>query len=159
MDKIYVETTVVGNVAGRIQTNPDVAARQRDTRHWWDWASKHYELVISQLVLDECQGGDPEAARERLEVVKSLTVISINDDARLLARLLGEKGAVPVSEPRDALHVAVAAVQGVQYLVTWNCKHIANATLRSKIEKTCIEAGHSPPIICTPPEIPGDNDD
>jgi len=69
MDKIYVETTVVGNVAGRIQTNPDVAARQRDTRHWWDWASKHYELVISQLVLDECQGGDPEAARERLEVV------------------------------------------------------------------------------------------
>lgn len=159
VDKIYIETTVVGNVAGRIQPNPDVATRQRDTRQWWGWASKHYEFVISQLVLDECRGGDPEAARERLEAIQSLTMMRIDDDARDLARLLGEAGAVPISEPRDALHIAVAAVQGVQYLVTWNFKHIANATLRSKIEQTCIDAGHSPPIICTPPEIPGEDDD
>jgi len=159
MDTIYIETAVVGDVAGRIHANPEVAIRQRDTRRWWDWASKHYNFVISQLVLDECRGGDPEAAQERLDVIKSLTVLKINEDARNLAHLLGRKGAVPVSEPRDALHIAVAAVQSVQYLVTWNFKHIANATLRSKIEKTCIDAGYPPPIICTPLEIPGDEDD
>ena len=88
-----------------------------------------------------------------------LTVLAITDDARALARELNAEGAVPQSEPRDALHIAVAAVQRVQYLVTWNFKHIANATMRSKIEQTCRDAGFEPPIICTPPEIPGDSDD
>ncbi len=109
MDLIYVETTVIGNVAGRIHSNPDVVSRQRATRAWWDSTASQYELAQS--------------------------------------------------EPRDALHIAVAAVQRVQYLVTWNFKHIANATMRSKIEQTCRDNGFEPPIICTPPEIPGDSDD
>lgn len=159
MDLIYVETTVIGNVAGRIHSNPDVASRQRATRTWWDSASSRYELAISQLVIDECGDGDPEAAQERLDVLGDLTVLAITDDARALARVLNAEGAVPQSEPRDALHIAVAAVQRVQYLVTWNFKHIANATMRSAIEQTCRDAGFEPPIICTPPEIPGDSDD
>jgi len=159
MELIYVETTVIGNVAGRIHSNPDVASRQRATRSWWESASARYELAISQLVIDECGDGDPAAAQERLDVLDALTVLAITDDARALARLLNAEGAVPQSEPRDALHIAVAAVQPVQYLVTWNFKHIANATMRSKIERTCRNAGFEPPIICTPPEIPGDSDD
>lgn len=159
MDSIYIETTVIGNVAGRIHPNPDVASRQRTTRTWWDWAASRYELAISQLVIDECGDGDPAAAQERLEVLDGLTVLAITDSARALARVLTAKGAVPQAEPRDALHIAVATVQRVQYLVTWNFKHIANATMRSKIEQTCRDAGFEPPIICTPPEIPGDWDD
>ena len=159
MDLIYIETTVIGNVAGRLHANPDVASRQRSTRTWWDSAGSQYELAISQLVIDECSDGDPAAAQERLGVLDGLTVLAITDDARLLARVLNAEGAVPQSEPRDALHIAVAAVQRVQYLVTWNFKHIANATMRSKIEQTCRDAGFTPPIICTPPEIPGDSDD
>jgi hypothetical protein len=159
MDLIYVETTVIGNVAGRIHSNPDVASRQRTTRSWWNTAALQYELAISQLVIDECGDGDPAAAQERLDVLDGLTVLAITDDARALARVLNGEGAVPSSEPRDALHIAVATVQRVQYLVTWNFKHIANATMRSKIEKTCRDAGFEPPIICSPPEIPGDTDD
>jgi PIN domain len=159
MDTIYVETTVIGNVAGRIHSNPDVAARQRTTRTWWSSVATRYELAISQLVLDECSDGDPSAAQERLEVLRDLVILAITDEARQLARTLTSEGAVPQSEPRDALHIAVAAVQRVQYLVTWNFKHIANATTRTRIEQVCRDAGFTPPIICTPPEIPGDDDD
>jgi len=159
MDLIYVETTVIGNVAGRLHSNPDVASRQRTTRTWWNTAAPKYELAISQLVIDECGDGDPAAAKERLDILDDLTVLAITDDARALARVLNAEGAVPPSEPRDALHIAVAAVQRVQYLLTWNFKHIANATMRSKIEQSCRDAGFEPPIICSPPEIPGDTDD
>ena len=159
MDLIYIETTVIGNVAGRIHADPDVASRQRATRTWWSSAGSRYQLAISQLVIDECSDGDPSAAQERLDVLDGLPLLAITDDARSLARLLTDEGAVPQSEPRDALHIAVSAVQRVQYLVTWNFKHIANATMRSKIEQTCRDAGFEPPIICTPPEIPGDSDD
>ena len=159
MDLIYVETTVIGNIAGRIHSDPDVASRQRTTRAWWKTAAAQYELAISQLVIDECSDGDPTAAQERLDVLDDLTLLAITDDARALARVLNAEGAVPPSEPRDALHISVAAVQRVQYLVTWNFKHIANATMRSKIEQTCRDAGFDPPIICSPPEIPGDTDD
>jgi hypothetical protein len=82
MDLIYVETTVIGNVAGRIHSNPDVASRQRATRVWWDSAAAQYELTISQLVIDECGDGDPAAAQERLDVLDTLTVLAITDDAR-----------------------------------------------------------------------------
>ncbi len=135
MDTIYVETTVIGNIAGRIHPNPDVASRQRTTRAWWDSAATRYRLAISQLVVDECNDGDPSAAQERLDVLRDLMIITMTDDARNLARTLVTEGAVPPSEPRDALHIAVAAVQRVQDLVTWNFKHIANATMRTKIEQ------------------------
>lgn len=159
MDIIYVETTVIGNVAGRIHAHPDISSRQRATRLWWKSASVRFSLAVSQLVIDECSDGDPVAAKERLDVLKNLLLLTISDESRGLARELISAGAIPASEPRDALHVAVAAVQRVQYLVTWNFKHIANATLRSKIERVIMRAGFSPPIICSPPEIPEDSDD
>ncbi len=95
MDLIYVETTVIGNVAGRIHSDPDVGSRQRTTRTWWNAAAAQYELVISQLVIDECSDGDPAAAQERLDVLDDLTVLAITDDARTLARVLNAEGAVP----------------------------------------------------------------
>lgn len=159
MDTVYVETTVVGNIAGRIHSNPDVASRQRKTRRWWATATSDFQLVISQLVIEECAAGDPTAAQERIEEIDGLSRLDITDDARNLADALMTAGAIPPSEPRDALHVAIAAVHGVQYLVTWNFKHIANATLRGRINDVCRDNGREPPIICTPEELAGMTDD
>jgi predicted nucleic acid-binding protein len=159
MDSVYLETTVVGNIAGRIHPNPDVASRQHKTRRWWATAKSDYRLYISQLVLDECGAGDAAAAKERIEELAGLPRLDMTGDVRNLADALMAGGAIPRSEPRDALHVAIAAVHGVQYLVTWNFKHIANATLRSKINDVIRENGYEPPIICTPEELAGMSDD
>ena len=159
MDTVYVETTVVGHLTGRVHADPIIAARQAVTRQWWPNASLRYRLHVSQLVLDECAGGDPTAAKERLDAVASLALLDVTDAVDDLADRLTADGAIPPSEPRDAFHIAIAAVNGVQYLVTWNFKHIANATMRGRIESVCRDAGFEPPIICTPEELAGDDAD
>lgn len=159
MDTVYLETTVVGNIAGQIHPNPDIAARQRKTRRWWTTAASEYRLMISHLVIDECSAGDPDAAQERIDEVAELERLDTTDDARNLANALMAAGAIPTTEPRDALHIAISAVHGRQYLVTWNFRHIANATLRDRIESVCRDNGYEPPIICTSEEIAGLTDD
>ena len=158
METVYIETTVVGSVAGRMHPNPLIAARQSTSRAWWSDARTLYRLFVSQLVVDECLAGDPEAAQERLDELISIPRLNITDSAKDLADALMVGNAIPASEPRDALHVGIAAVHGIQYLVTWNFKHIANATLRQRINDVCRDAGHEPPIICTPEEIAGMTD-
>ena len=158
MDTVYIETTVIGHVAGRVHRDPLVAARQQVTRIWWRDDAAKYSVFISQLVLDECADGDPSAAAERLEVVKDIDLIDSSDEVDALAAALIAGNALPASEPRDAFHIAIAAVNGVKYLVTWNFKHIANASLRSRIEQICRNAGCEPPIICTPDELMGIDD-
>lgn len=159
MDTVYVETTVVGNLAGRVHPDSIIAGRQAVTRRWWATATSRYRLLISQLVRDECAKGDPTAAQERLEKIDPLPLLNITGQVRGLADALTSANAVPPGEPRDALHIAVAAVHGVQYLVTWNFKHIANAAMRGRIESVCRDAGYEPPIICTPEELAGGNSD
>ena len=134
MDTVYIETTVVGHLVGRLHLDPAIAARQQATRKWWAMATTQYRLLVSQVVHDECGGGDPAAAKERLDVIDPLALLDITDEIRDLADDLTSRGAIPLSEPRDALHIAISAVHGVQYLVTWNFKHIANATMRGRIE-------------------------
>jgi predicted nucleic acid-binding protein len=159
MDSVYIETTVVGHLVGRLHPNPVISARQQVTRTWWAMATTRYRLLVSQVVRDECAGGDPAAANERLDVVDPLALLDITDEIRDLADELTSRGAIPLSEPRDALHIAISAVHGVQYLVTWNFKHIANATMRGRIELVCRDAGFEPPIICTPEEMAGNDSD
>lgn len=159
MHSVYIETTIVGHIAGRVQSDPLVAARQRLTRDWWRDEAPGYEVFISQVVLEECSQGDPLAAAERLEVVKGLDLLEASDEVDDLADALVSEKAVAASEPRDAFHIAIAAVNGVEYLLTWNCKHIANATLRGRIEKVCRDAGFEPAIICTPEELVEIDDD
>lgn len=158
METVYLETTIVGHVAGRLHPDPFVAARQQVTRKWWENHATRFAVYISQLVVDECSAGDPAAAEERLEVVEGLDVLESWGEVDRLADALISGAAIPASEPRDAFHIAIAAVNGVQYLLTWNFKHIANATLRSKIERVCRDAGYEPPIICTPDELTGTED-
>ena len=153
MDTAYVETTIVGNVAGRLLKDPSVAAQQQLTRDWWVLAPRRLEVVVSQLVLDECGGGDPSAAQERLAAIENLRLLAITQECRDLATDLMRFKAVPETEPRDALHISIASVHRVEYLVTWNFKHIANASLRSRIESVIRAAGFDPPVICTPQEL------
>lgn len=153
MDTLYIETTVIGNIAGRIHPDPVVATRQQLTRVWWSTAVDRYSLFVSQLTLDECAEGDPIAARERLDVVEGLDMVSTPKEAEELAALLVERGAVPPSQPRDALHIAIATVHCVQFMVTWNFKHILNPHVQVKIAAACREGGFEPPVICTPQQL------
>jgi hypothetical protein len=159
MDTVYVETTVVGSIAGRLHPNPLIAARQEASRKWWSNARSQFQLFVSQLVVDECLAGDPDAAQERVDELTEIPRLQITDAAKHVADALMDRKAIPASEPRDALHIGIAAAHGVQYLVTWNFKHIANATLRDRINEVCRDVGYEPPIICTPEEIAGMTDD
>ena len=158
METVYIETTIVGHIAGRIRRDPFVEARQQVTRNWWRDDAPRYTVFISQLVLDECSDGDRSAAAERLEVVKDVDLIESSDGVDALAAALIVARAIPASEPRDAFHIAISAVNGVNYLMTWNFKHIANASLRGRIEQVCRDAGFEPPIICTPDELMSTDD-
>ena len=118
MDSVYIETTIVGHIAGRVHPDPIVAARQQITRDWWRNEASGYVVFISQVVVEECSQGDPSAATERLEVVKDLDLLESSDEVDDLANALISEKAVPASEPRDAFHIAIAAVNGVNYLLT-----------------------------------------
>ena len=153
MDVVYIETTVIGNIAGRLHPNPDISWRQRITRQWWSTAISRYRIVTSKLTLEECGDGDPTAAAERLEVVREIPLLDETVEAEALAGFLIKRLAVPASEPRDALHIATAAVNGVQFIATWNFTHILNPYLQAKIADSCREAGFVPPVICTPEQL------
>ena len=152
---VYIETTVIGHLAARLQPDPVVAGRQLVTREWWNTAPDRFRLVVSQLVAQECAAGDIDAAAERFALLKPLEFVQWTVAAQLLAAELHSSLAIPSSEPRDALHVSIAATNGIEYLVTWNFAHIANAITRGVIEETCREFGCEPPKICTPDELLG----
>lgn len=130
-----------------------VAAHQQLTVTWWRDQSRNYDLFVSQIVVDEARAGDPETAAKRLAAIENLPLIEINDNVIHLAQSLIKSNAVPKKAAQDALHISAACVGGLDYLLTWNCKHIANAKMRSAIEKTCRGAGYATPIICTPEEL------
>ncbi len=150
---VYVETTVIGHLVGRILADPVVAGRQIVTRQWWPTAIATHRLLISRLVADECSAGDAQAAAERLAVLDSLEFLAASLEADALAVQLIAGHAIPATEPRDAAHISLAAVHEVDYLVTWNFKHIANPVTRERIEMICRSAGYRSPVICTPDEL------
>ena len=144
---------MIGHLVGRIVADPIVAGRQAVTRQWWPFAVKKYRLIVSRLVADECCMGDPQAAKERLDVLDSLEFVATSALVDDLARQLMLYHAVPKTEPRDAVHISLAAVNGIEYLVSWNFTHIVNPTTRTAIERVCRDAGYVPPLICTPDEL------
>jgi hypothetical protein len=130
-----------------------MAAHQQITQDWWEKRRSKFELLISQLVLQEASGGDKSAAERRNGYVEGLVQVQVTDAVIELAQKLIQVSALPASEFADAVHVAAAAVHGIDYLLTWNLKHIANAVTRHRIESACRENGYEPPIICTPEEL------
>lgn len=154
---VYLETSVIGYAASRPSRDLIIAGRQQITRDWFATAAERYELFVSQLVIRETSAGDDTAASGRMALLHGISRLAIIDAAGELAAMLVRRGAVPRKASEDALHIAVAAVHGIQFIVTWNCKHIANATMRRSIERVCREAGYEPPIICTPEELTSDD--
>lgn len=151
--RVYVETSIVSYLTARPARDIVIAGRQQATRDWWETAPRRFELVVSQLVREEAALGDPEAARARLAALAPLTALAAPVEALELSRRLVDSAAVPKRAARDATHVAIAAVHGVEFLVTWNFRHIANAVSRPRIESVCRRSGVEPPVLCTPEEL------
>jgi hypothetical protein len=124
----------------------------RDTVEWWG-AREAFELFVSDAVLAEARLGDPAAAARRLAAAQPLTVLAATGDAQHLANALLAAATMPRKAAIDAVHVAIAAVNGMDFLLTWNCAHIANAVMRPRIESVCRSVGFEPPTICTPEEL------
>ncbi len=153
--RVYVETSVVSYLTAVGSRDLVMAAHQEVTRSWW--ASRaDFTLFASQFVVDEASGGDANAAARRVEALRGIPLLDITDDTMSLAARLIDGGGLPAKARVDALHVAIATVHGMDYLLSWNCKHIANAALRTKIENICRASGFQPPVICTPFELPKD---
>jgi hypothetical protein len=152
-ERVYIETSVVSYLTARPSRDLIVAGHQQITHDWWDTCRGDYELCVSQLVFQEAQDGDPQAAQERLDVLEKMTLLEIREEAAALAEELVRAGALPVKAGNDALHIAVAAVHRIPYLMTWNCRHMANATMRPQIEAVSASKGFKAPIICTPEQM------
>ncbi len=151
--KVYVETSVVSNLTARRSLNIVDLARQVATQQWWDDAETSYELFSSVLVEREAQRGDADAAARRMEAVARLEKLPIIPEAENLAEKLLEATAVPRTSYEDAVHIAIAAVNRMDFLVTWNCRHIANGETMPKIYETCKVNGFACPLICTPEQL------
>jgi hypothetical protein len=157
--KVYLETSFIGYLTGRLSGDLITAAHQKLTRSWWDDQRQKFALHISDFVLREVSAGDPAAAKERLGVLAGVAELETPFEAQAVAHALIDKRLVPTKAGVDALHVAVAAVSGMDYLLTWNCKHIANATTREGIAAVIRQLGYKPVVLCTPEELMGVDDD
>ncbi len=151
--RVYVETTIVSYLASRPSRDVIVAGRQQVTYRWREVRRPDFDVVVSQVVLDEISAGDPEAAMRRLEVVAGLPLLDVTPEAAELAARLIERVPLPSRASVDATHVAVAACHQVDFVMTWNVAHIANAVLRRRVEAVCRTAGYDAPILCTPDEL------
>lgn len=153
MSTVYIETTIVSYLTARQSRDVVVAAHQAITRDWWR-GRMAYQLRASQLVIDEAAAGDPLVRARRVRALDGIAMLPLTDTATQLARELIRHGALPQKATVDAFHIGVAAAHRITYLLTWNCKHLANATMRSTIERVCLAEGLRAPIICTPEELP-----
>ncbi len=156
--KVYVETTIVSYLAARLSRDLIVAAHQELTQEWWDNRRLDFDLFVSQLVVREASAGDPEVAQKRLALLSDISLLELNESAVNLAVKLITEGPLPKKATEDALHISVATIHGMDYLLTWNCKHIANAETRNAILAICRGNGYEPPVMCTPEELMGDRD-
>lgn len=159
MASVYIETSIVSYAAARPHPDPAVAARQRQARDWWTFRSSGFDLFTSQLVLDEASRGDVSAAAERLRLLEHVPLVPINDEAKLTAAELVARSLLPQVALIDALHIAAAAHAGIEYLLTLNCRHIANAFALPHIYRALEDLGVTRPLICTPAEFLGDADE
>ena len=156
MESIYIETTIVSYMVSRPSRDLLVAAHQQATHDWWMSRRPEFECYISQVVIDEATAGDAEAAAKRIEAISNLSVLEVTEEAERLTIAILAGGAIPARAVRDAAHVAVAAVSNIDYLLTWNCKHLANAQIMRKVSIVCNSKGFNMPLICTPEELMGE---
>ena len=153
--KVYVETSVIGYLVARPSRDVIKNAWQVATREWWENVGCNYELYVSPVVEREAAKGDADAAARRLAVIRTLPSISIRNEMVALAEKLLDETAVPRTSFDDALHISAAVIGGMDFLLSWNCRHIANPETRPIIRRVCEEMGYRYPEICTPFEMLG----
>ena len=141
LPKVYIETSFVSYLTARPSRDLVIAGHQESTREWWETCRARFELYTSQIVVEEAKAGDVSAAEERVDVLATTTLLAVTPEAFSLAEKLVQSLAVPVKASVDALHIGIAAFHSVDYLLTWNCKHLANAMLRTSIELVCRQNG------------------
>ena len=150
---VYVDTTVVSYLTAKPSRDIVTAAHQQITQEWWLSADSRFNLVASDLVIEEAGRGDPSAARARLAALEGVGIIDATAKSEALTEALLASGALPRAAGADAAHVAAAVTNGVDYLVTWNLRHMANAPVRVALEWACRQAGYRQTTICTPEEL------
>jgi predicted nucleic acid-binding protein len=155
-ETVYIETSMVGYLTVRPSNNLILMANLEVTRKWWETRRSQFTLYISQVVLDEAAQGDSEMASKRLEILQSLPVLELNEAVQDLGAQFLTRSNLPPKASDDAIHIAAATVHGLDYLLTWNCRHIANAQIQRKLAEICLDFGYKLPIICTPYELMGE---
>lgn len=152
---VYIETTIPSFLTGRRSVNLIVAGKQEVTLQWWETRRCHYDLHISQFVIDEASEGDSGAAQRRLEMLTGIKMLEADIETLALTKRILGAGIIPAKAATDAAHIAIASRYGIEFLMTWNCTHIANAEILSRINFVVSEAGFYLPTICTPDELFG----
>lgn len=150
--RVYIETSVVSYLTANASRDVVVAGQQQITREWWNGRAR-FELFVSDAVISEAGRGDPNAAARRLEALAGIPLLEATQEAQALAREILNTATMPPKAAVDAAHVAIATIHGLDFLLTWNCTHIANAANRPRIERVCRTLGYQAPIICTPFEL------
>ena len=147
---VYIETSFVSYLAARRSRDLVASAWQEVSREFWDSYRDKFGLFTSELVIEECGEGDAGAVQSRLALLRGIPELPVDDDAKALAAALIAEGGVPDKAEIDALHIAVAAVGGMDYLLTWNCRHLDNPETKPRIREICRRAGYACPEICNP---------
>jgi hypothetical protein len=153
---IYIESTIPSYVVARPARDLLQAARQQLTRDWWDLKREQHELFTSQVVLDEITGGEAAMARQRLAVMAGITLLRSTDEAETLTQRILDSGLLPTDADRDAAHIALATVHAMDILLSWNCRHIANAAIQARLRELAAKSDLNLPVLCTLDELTGE---
>lgn len=153
---VYLETSIVSYLAAHPSRDLITAAHQQVTHMWWQERRARFDIFASQVVLDEAAAGDPHAAGRRKDLLRDIPLLEVTAEVAELAAALIRRLPLPERAGADAAHIAVAAYHGMDFLLTWNCAHIANAELRPRIEQICRDQGYPAPVLCTPDELMGE---
>lgn len=154
--KIYVETSIVSFLTGKLSNNLLSAAWQNITAEWWEKRKRKFSLFTSELVLLEASKGDKNAATKRIAILEEIPILEFTDTVSQLAHKLIYPGPLPKKALNDALHISLASIHNMDYLLTWNCRHIDNAEMKPLVRKILMKNGYSYPEICTPQELLGE---
>jgi hypothetical protein len=153
LPKLYIETTIPSYLTARRSRDWRLAAHQEMTRRWWDTCRHEYEVYTSAFVREEAASGDSAMAEARLNLLRTVAVLPTTYEAEALAETLLVANLIPVKAAADAFHIAISAVHGMDFLLTWNCAHINNLNVIRRVERICAAAGRPCPVICTPDEL------
>ena len=155
-ETVYIETSILGYLTARSTKDLILAANIEITKDWWEFRRNAFTLYTSEVVLEEVAQGDAEIAAQRLELLRDFPLLALNQAVQDLAAQFLARSSLPPKAKVDAIHIAAATIHGMDYLLTWNCKHIANAQIQGKLAEISLDFGYVLPILCTPNELMGD---